>query len=103
MVSYHAVPFVFNISRTPSRSRATGGIYFTTSAEFEKQYNAYFDGYLQFSRRIREDEDYFTSRHNDRSWELRRDAARSLVEGLRGDYVESQLFVPAGRSFYTDL
>jgi len=69
------------------------------SSEFEQQYN---DTYLQvkkfLSKSKNTESDFFEI-----EWEIRHLCEKSLSKVLGTDYIPSQIFIPAGRSFFTSI
>lgn len=71
---------------------------------FENQYNELLDRYRNRKKKTGElDEDDFFGNRYDRLWRVRSSVMKELSERLGHDYVRSQTFIPAGRSFFTNL
>jgi hypothetical protein len=102
-ISFEVRDLVINITRKKSSSRTSNDVVVTTSPAFEKLYTSYFSAANRITRRPSEDDEPYRDTFSPKLFDLRRSAMRNLIDELGSDYVESQFFIPAGRSFYTNL
>jgi hypothetical protein len=102
-IQFTSGELTLKVERKPAANRLSSEVIVTSSAAFERQFTAYFSAVQRVNRRSRDDEDPFSASFSPQVWDLRRSAMRRLIDNLKSEYVEGQLFVPAGRSFYTNL
>lgn len=103
LIRYEAGPISFEISRKRIANRLSSEVTVKASEFFEKQYASYFSVANRRRRRSKDEDDLLSYSYSEEYWDARQNSVRLLIDTLKGDYVESQLFVPAGRSFFTNL
>lgn len=99
-ISFRADPFFVKITRMGAKKKVmdTESIRINFSPWFEAQYV----GLLKAVDERRKGRKQATL-HLDDFWRVRQAARKTMEEQLKGDYVGWQLFVPAGRSFFTSI
>lgn len=102
-ITYTSGDISFEIKR---KSINSSEVIVNSSDFFQDQYSQFFESFYERSRKNRaskSDDDIFLDTFGSASWDLRRRFRRYLISTQKSDYIESQLFVPAGRSFFTNL
>lgn len=102
-IVYTAGPVTFEIYRKRVANRLSNDVEVKASDAFEKHYTAYFSSLNRLKKRNRHEDDFASRSYSPERWDMRITAMRALLDTMRSEYVEAQLFVPAGRSFYTNL
>jgi hypothetical protein len=99
-ISFRADPFFAKITRTGAKKKVmdTESIRVNFSPWFEDQYVGLLKS-IDERRKSRKQ----TALHLDDFWRVRQAARKTMEEQLKADYVGWQLFVPAGRSFFTSI
>lgn len=103
-IEYQVGEYQFSISRAKPRKNSKQTISIVLSGNFVEKYNRSLNKF----RKIRQDINISTnSNSNYRDWEslwkVRRDINAELKSELGPSYSYSQLFIPAGRSFFTSM
>jgi AAA15 family ATPase/GTPase len=101
-ITYKAGPIEFIITRRRTSKRTYDEIVVEFSKFFEDHYNELCESYRQLSKKT-DEEDEFSFRAFDRTFRVRSGSAKALRQSMSAEFVESQLFIPAGRSFFTNL
>lgn len=98
-IEFFAGLYSVQLSRKTYKGKVSDDFRVKYSSEFEQQYN---DTYLQvkkfLSKPKKDESDFFEI-----EWEIRQLCEKSLSKVLGTDYVPSQIFIPAGRSFFTSI
>jgi hypothetical protein len=102
-INYTAGPISFDITRKRIANKLSTDVEVKVSAFYEKQYTAYFTSINRLKKRNKDDDYFISQAYSPERWDMNISAMRALLETLKSEYVEAQLFVPAGRSFYTNL
>jgi len=102
LVEYTAGPIKISISKKKSRRSDVSEATITTSQFFNDHYEEIFHNYRKALKQTSSDDEY-AYRSFQTTWPIRRDATKKLRAILRQDYISSQFFIPAGRSFFTNL
>lgn len=103
IISYRTGDISFEIRRKTASSH---DVVVSASSFFQEQYSSYFERYqelLRKYRRAKSDDDLFSPSLGPEGWDMRRNSMKFLINSQKENYIESQLFVPAGRSFFTNL
>lgn len=102
-IEYHAKDIQFSVKRKLLSGKGASDVIVTASKFFENHYTKYQQQYKILASNTKKEDDFFSPTFNREEWDLRRKTIRSLIASQKPDYIESQLFVPAGRSFFTNL
>ncbi|MBR7800502.1 AAA family ATPase [Undibacterium fentianense] len=98
-IDFFAGEYSVQLSRKTYKGMVSEDFRVKYSSAFEQQYN---ETYLQvkkfLSRPKKNESDFFEI-----EWEIRHLCEKSLSKVLGSDYVPSQIFIPAGRSFFTSI
>ncbi|WP_103099243.1 AAA family ATPase [Novosphingobium guangzhouense] len=93
----------YSVNRSKKKKRNDYEIDIQFSAFFENQYNELLTQHQKRrSKVVVEDDDLFSSNY-DNLWRVRSSAMKGLSERLGSDFIQTQTFIPAGRSFFTNL
>jgi hypothetical protein len=101
-IDYIAGPFRCRISRKENNRRILDEIELNFSDFFESQYSKLVMSYRRFQKHKLSD-DEFDPQSLDQSWKVRQDSSRMLSSILKNEFINYQLFIPAGRSFFANL
>jgi hypothetical protein len=102
-IRYDAGPIGFEIIRKRTANRLSKEVSVKASSFYESQYSSYFSSTQRLKRRSRVEDDLAARSYSPEMWDIRRSAMSGLISILGNEYIEAQLLVPAGRSFYTNL
>lgn len=105
VIEYSAGPYAVYIERTNAKQESANNLRIRFSDYFTELYNASAD-FLEAAiakvdpekRKISE-----LGRDIDLIWTVRRNSEKKLEKDLRDDNVDLQIFIPAGRSFFTSV
>lgn len=101
LIEFDTGPISFRIERKrPWRKKVSEELYFTSSSWFEENFRSTAESYLQQLRDLNQD------RHSSRwqvSYKVQEEARQRLSDALGDEHIVAQIFVPAGRSFFTSV
>jgi len=102
-ITFSAGPFSARVLRRQSRGTVTDDVAITFSDYFYEHYEA-----LLSSLSNTRNDDLASSSHEirksfDRIWAVRETFEKKISQDLGSQYVSSQIFVPAGRAFFTSI
>jgi predicted ATP-binding protein involved in virulence len=101
-IQYVAGLLEITVERKISGGKISDEVNVKTSEFFNKQYEDLLFNYKGISKKISDDDDFYRSSF-ERSWPIRRESVKNLKSKLKSEYVASQTFIPAGRSFFSNL
>lgn len=93
----------YKIEKVSNRKRRSSEVEIHFSAFFENQYNDLLEQFKKGKKVASVDEDDLFGNAYEQLWRVRSSAMKGLSERLGSDYVRAQTFIPAGRSFFTNL
>lgn len=107
-IEFSAGPFSVCLTRVPARrrkGRKTGDdkVHVDLSSYFLQEYDSMLKAWQAVADRQVQSEEMFPSRAMQRFWSLQDTARKRVEKALGNDYVSWQVFIPAGRSFFTSL
>ncbi|PSC02992.1 hypothetical protein SLNSH_21000 [Alsobacter soli] len=103
-IEYHLGPYLFILKRGRVRKNSSGTMTLSISDNFQDNYERYLNEIRTLKLRTAEKNDEsFTSREWEIFYDVRRKAVQAMRHELGNDYYSSQLFIPAGRSFFTSM
>lgn len=103
-INYEAGQMSFKIERKKRGNNFVNDVEVSCSSFFDKQYSSLFKAHQSVNRKnSAADDDFSIISFTPESFDLRRSSMRALISTLGSDYIESQFFIPAGRSFYSNL
>lgn len=100
-IVYTAGPVQFTISRKQKSRDDRFEAKVSTSEFFAKHYEQLTSSYRKAIGSVKDEDDML--QRFDRTWPIQRESMRNLRAALGDEFVFTQFFVPAGRSFYTTL
>lgn len=103
IIEYNSGRIQFKVSRKKSNRRISDEAVFSGSDFFENHYIKYREQYINLKSKSKDEDDMFSPAFDAEGWDLRRKMMRILISSQKSEYIESQLFIPAGRSFFTNL
>lgn len=103
-IEFNAGPIQFVIERARPRKGSSGKLKFTTSPYFADEFER-LKKLLETAKNRTKDkrEVSLLSQNWELSFLIRRESYKKLEKDLKGDFITSQLFIPAGRSFFTNM
>jgi AAA domain, putative AbiEii toxin, Type IV TA system len=101
-IRFEAGPYSVDLARLPRRPHRQDEVRITFSSFFEQQYNSLLKS-ISARRRHLPERSLQLSRDFELRWRIQSAAERILKKELGPDFVASQMFVPAGRSFFTSI
>lgn len=94
----------YSFSRRKSARKVYDEVDVKLSSGFQKQYQELVKRYNAAKKSgPTDDDDDGVFRNFDKAWRVRGTSLRSLIERLGLEFVSSQTYIPAGRSFFTNL
>lgn len=93
----------YKVTRRKKTKRFVDDVDIEISPFFENQYTEMLKNMSAARKRDSSDDDENFFGVFDKVWRVRRTSAKILSESLKSDYVGGQTFIPAGRSFFTNL
>ncbi|MGN6154570.1 MAG: AAA family ATPase [Sphingomicrobium sp.] len=101
-IKYDAGPWSLEATRRESGKRVHDQVEFTFSTFIESHYETLRKQYRAATRTTKNEDD-LSVRFISRTWEIRGASFRYLVQALGQELIGYQMFVPAGRAFFTNL
>lgn len=102
-LSFEAGNFKVFIRRKTGTKKPSGDVDVTLSSFFEKHYEDVRKQYRIKKRASQAEDDPFSLPVLESTWRIRMESYATLTKVLKDEFIYSQTFVPAGRSFYTNL
>jgi len=103
-VRYHADPVELIIARRESSGKDTDRVVFESSDTFKQVYTRVLRGFRKAAgHELGSDEDELFFSPSEAFFNFDRRIRRQLARDLGGAFTASQLFIPAGRAFFTSL
>lgn len=101
-IDFSAGEFRVTVTRRVSGKRLLADIDIETSRFFEVHYESVRKQYRSSKRRMPAEDD-FSPVFNQDTWRIRSESYALLMKSLAYNFIAYQMFIPAGRSFYTNL
>lgn len=102
-IYFESGPLTILVERKHNAARVLSSVKVTISEFYKKRYAVHAAGIRRINVKRRSDDDFFYDQSAIGSWEFRLESLRFLIDHLKSDFVENQMFIPAGRSFYSNL
>lgn len=100
-IVYTAGPVEIHVRRKQTTRKLHDDVEVELSAFMQEQHARILDAFQKVSRKKKDDE--FTIRFSQENWKVQDTYTRNLKRALGSEYIDYQIFVPAGRSFFTNL
>jgi hypothetical protein len=103
-INYTAGAIEYHVGRKKARgSRPSEDVIVTFSEFFSQQYVSLLQRYIHLKRKSvdNDDDEIYAGRLS--TWEMQRTTSAALRKSLGSEYLQSQVFIPAGRAFFTNL
>lgn len=101
-IHYESGPLWMRLTRKGATRRPSADVEIEISPLLAKHYETMLREYRKRDKLV-SDEDEFALHFSDGLWRLRSESYGYLSKSIGADYVSSQIFIPAGRAFYTTL
>jgi hypothetical protein len=102
-IEFESGPIVITIDRKKSYKKPSDGFHITFSTFFVEFFNRTSENFRSALIKANEREDVASYVRWEVMWQVRNDARKQLSAVIGDDYIANQMFVPAGRAFFTSV
>jgi predicted ATPase len=103
IISFSAGPYTARILRRMSKGTVADDVSVTLSNFFESQYNELCGAYEKVSSKDVQDDRVLLRRSLEGSFRIRERHEQVMIKDMGSSYVNFQMFIPAGRAFFTSM